>query len=92
MARLADEALNLPLDPEDDSPELEVVEVPEPDLDALYAAHMNPLGLTAGDLVAVGWNSDATGEGWFHEQHGACSFLVACRREYEKLNPTPEDF
>ena len=51
------------------------------DTDTQHVAMMNPLGLVASDLMAVGWDSDATGQTWFRKDHGACTFLEATHKE-----------
>ena len=74
------------------------VEVTEPDVDAEYAAHANPLGLTADDLVAVGW--DSNGKTWRHGKvEGEHDFFTATRVEAhaagegcDPLAPVPENF
>ena len=51
---------------------------------------MNPIGLVASDLLAVGWDTDASGT-WQHERHGAgLSFLQATKAEANTISPQPE--
>jgi hypothetical protein len=83
-----------------DTPDFDLVEVPvtEPDPDAEYAAHANPLGLTVSDLVAVGW--DSNGKTWVHGKvEGEHDFFIATRVEAHEaglgcdpLDPISEDF
>jgi len=78
MKRLFTEAEEAHLD----TPDFDLVPVPTPerDPDAEYAAHANPLGLNASDLVAVGW--DSNGKTWVHGKiEGEHDFFTATRVE-----------
>lgn len=100
MSQLAQEILVDPGFHDDLTFALDMAELAERDwgaaldsIDEMYAAHMNPLGLTAADLVAAGWDADVAGESWYHVAHGACSFLGATRKEADKALPrVPEVF
>lgn len=60
------------------------------DVEAQYASHMNRVGLTASDLVAVGWDSDK-GNCWTNERHGGeHTYLDACKIEADRIDPEPE--
>ena len=97
MSRYSNEALDLDLIREDDMEDARRLQADmerERDVDAQaeameaqYVSHMNPLGLIAGDLVAVGWDSDPFGGTWFHCDHGSQSFLGACRIEADRVSP-----
>jgi len=98
MSRLANEALNFQYDDDMEDAARELAEMqreheerdggrPSENLVGLRSSHLNPLGLVAGDLTAVGWDSDNTGTSWMHADHGAHSFLGACRIEANKVSP-----
>ena len=65
------------------------------DVEIQHVQAMNPLGLVASDLEAVGWDSDETAQTWHHAKHGAHTFLGACRIEANVVYGDPaevEDF